>query len=84
MSVTAPLDAAVTETATQTPLTEENAVRFDKNGLTFSREVTIGEWTDTGRRLKQIEGAIQWWIGDWLNYGENAYGDKYTEAIKAT
>ena len=28
--------------------------------------------------------AVQWWLGDWLNYGEPAYGEKYSQALEAT
>lgn len=26
----------------------------------------------------------QWWVGDWLNYGERAYGEKYAQAMDVT
>ena len=44
----------------------------------------LAEWTDFGKNIKGVEGAIQWLIGDWLNYGETRYGDKYKAAIEAT
>lgn len=28
--------------------------------------------------------AVQWWIGDWLNYGERRYGEVYAQALDAT
>jgi DNA modification methylase len=34
--------------------------------------------------LQRIEGMIQFALGDWLNYGEHAYGEKYAQAIEAT
>lgn len=42
------------------------------------------EWERCGEVLHRIEGAVQWWLGDWLNYGEKAYGEKYAEALDAT
>ena len=65
-------------------LGEPAGVQRTRTGLTFSRTVTIDEWIDFGRKLKQVEGAIQWWIGDWLRYGEKTYGEKYAEALEAT
>lgn len=47
-------------------------------GLSFE------DWEQTGETLGRIGRACQWWIGDWLNYGERAYGEKYTEAIEVT
>ncbi len=28
--------------------------------------------------------ACQWWIGDWINYGDAAYGEKYAQALDET
>ncbi len=47
-------------------------------GLSFE------EWQETGGVLNHIEGAIHWWIGDWCNYGERAYGETYAQAIEQT
>ena len=38
------------------------------------------EWEQCGAVLRQIDGAVQWWLGDWLNYGEHAYGEQYSQA----
>lgn len=33
-------------------------------------------WLECGRKLARVEGAIQWWLGDWWNFGiERKYGD---------
>jgi hypothetical protein len=31
-----------------------------------------------------MQGALAWWIGDALNFGENRYGEKYAQAIEVT
>lgn len=46
--------------------------------------LSFDEWQETGETLGRIGRACQWWIGDWLNYGERAYGEKYTQAMDAT
>jgi N6-adenosine-specific RNA methylase IME4 len=33
------------------------------------------EWLRCGRALQRIEGAVQWWLGDWWIYG-HAYGER--------
>lgn len=38
-------------------------------------------WLEFGEQLAMIEGAVQFWIGDWLNVGEAAYGEKYAQAV---
>lgn len=34
--------------------------------------------------MRYIEGAVQWWVGDWLNFGERKYGEKYAQGMDAT
>jgi len=53
-------------------------------GLSVRGKPTLAEWERCGIVLRRIEGAVQWWIGDWLNYGEKAYGEKYTDAEALT
>ena len=53
-------------------------------GLVVTGNPTVKEWGDFGSQIKAVEGAIQWLIGDWLNYGELHYGEKYKEAIEKT
>jgi len=57
---------------------------LEKTGLRVTGQPTLTEWEECGKVLARIEGAVQFWIGDWVNYGERAYGDKYTTAIKTT
>ena len=40
------------------------------------------EWVLAGHRLGAISRASQWWIGDWLNYGAQTWGEKYVQAAK--
>ena len=57
---------------------------LDRTGLAVMGRPPYEEWEKCGAFLQQIEGAVQWWIGDWLNYGEHAYGEKYSQALDAT
>lgn len=52
--------------------------------LHFRRDIPFDEWCAVGEQLKKIESGVQWWIGDWLRYGEHAYGETYTQAIEQT
>jgi phage N-6-adenine-methyltransferase len=66
--------------------TQRNALiehGFDRKetGLVIVGQPTLDEWTNFGKILNRIEGSIHWWIGDWLNYGERMYGEKYTQAL---
>jgi hypothetical protein len=34
------------------------------------------QWAECGRSLMEVEGSVQWWIGDWWAFGEGRhYGD---------
>lgn len=49
-----------------------------------ARELTYEEWATAGQALQQIGRAWQWWVGDWLTYGEQRYGEKYAQAVDLT
>ncbi len=69
------------------PSTQELTVssfRLHKNGLTPIGKPTFEEWQLCGKFLQEAEQSVQFWIGDWLNYGEKTWGKKYDEAIQKT
>lgn len=41
-------------------------------------------WCDVGHSLRVLSEASAWCLGDWLNYGERAYGQRYKEALELT
>jgi hypothetical protein len=47
-------------------------------------ELNPQQWMDCGRRLGRIGAGTNWWIGDWLRYGNARYGDRYKVACKLT
>src|SRR5216684_3749235 len=69
------------------PTTQELTVssfRLHKNGLTPVGNPTFDEWQTCGAFLQEAEQSVQFWIGDWLNYGQKTWGTKYVEAIQKT
>src|SRR6266566_1314067 len=34
------------------------------------------QWIACGLGLNKIDGAVQWWLGDWWAYGEHTYGSR--------
>ncbi len=52
----------------------------------WSAPVGIGlqEWSDHGRRLGAVGRAVGWWIGDWVRYGNERWGERYTRAARLT
>lgn len=59
-------------------------VKATKKGLIIKGDLTFNEWEGVGKKLNTIEGAVHWWIGDWLNYGEKHYGETYAQAVEET
>jgi DNA modification methylase len=60
-----------------------NNTEVHKTGLIF-KDITFDEWQSIGEKLSQVESGIHWWIGDWLNYGEQRWGEMYTQAMDIT
>ena len=52
--------------------------------MDFPANIEHGDWTVCGLRLQQIHDASNWWIGDWLNAGEQRYGEMYAQAASET
>lgn len=48
------------------------------------KDIPIERWLKIGESLEKIEGAVQWWVGDWLNAGEQKYGEMYSQALEKT
>jgi len=46
--------------------------------------LTFDEWLCAGRQISKISSASAWWLGDWLLYGERAYGKRYRAALELT
>lgn len=59
-------------------------IKLNATGLNFAKDIGYTEWEHIGGVLQQIEGSIQWWRGDWLNYGERKFGEKYAQAVEET
>ena len=53
-------------------------------GYVFREDLTYSEWEEIGLSLQMMGKAIQWWIGDWINFGERRYGESYAQAIEVT
>lgn len=48
------------------------------------QQLSMHEWVAQGRRLGMAGRHVGWWIGDWLRYGNTAYGERYARASKIT
>ena len=53
-------------------------------GIEFHEELSFDEWNGLGQKLAPLGKSIGFIIGDWINYGNGRYGEKYDEALKRT
>jgi hypothetical protein len=42
------------------------------------------DWITIGLTLGDMGRVTNWWIGDWLRYGNSEWGEKYAEAARIT
>ena len=54
--------------------------------VAWSPEATLEmrEWADHGHRLGVIGRGVGWWIGDWVRYGNERFGERYVRASRIT
>ena len=58
--------------------------RFQRTGLSPIGKPTFEQWEQCGKFIGRVEQAVQFWLGDWLNYGESVWGEKYSQALEDT
>jgi hypothetical protein len=65
---------------------EKNHAKFTltPRGIEFHDDLSFEEWEQLGEKLGDTERSIGFMIGDWINYAESKWGEKYNEAIAAT
>lgn len=52
-------------------------------GLVLPRGLSFEEWQAAGEFIGRAERSVQWWMGDWVRFGEAAYGEMYSQALDA-
>jgi hypothetical protein len=62
----------------------ESGGEYGHTGLILPEGMEFDAWASVGSGLDMIDRAVNWWIGDWLLYGENSYGETYTQAVQET
>jgi hypothetical protein len=51
---------------------------------TPSQELDANEWASAGRRIGAVGRCVQWLLGDWIVYGNEKFGERYSRASKIT
>jgi hypothetical protein len=82
LSVVAPDGRTVVRNGKSTrrssPATLSDVAWRAREGMSFA------EWQAYGRRLGVMGRSAGWWIGDWLAYGNHAFGERYARASRIT
>jgi uncharacterized protein (DUF1778 family) len=53
-------------------------------GLHLPPDIDFEGWAALGSRIAGLASACAWCLGDWLVFGERAYGERYRTALAAT
>jgi hypothetical protein len=77
-------DLAVLPDASPAPSTPFPHAQFTQTGLQIADSMPYDEWESLGFTLKRMEQSVNWALADWLNFGEQHYPDRYTQALEQT
>jgi hypothetical protein len=55
--------------------------QLDDRSLTILRAPNFEEYTATGFVLAQMRNSLPFWIGDYVNYGDQTFGERYTQVL---
>lgn len=61
--------------------TEEQPAVFAVSQLACHPTMKMTEWLKLGVLLLAVGRNINWWVGDWLLFGEHRYGDQYAQGV---
>lgn len=64
------------------PTAKKPDVQYLPTSLVLPEGLSFGDWQELGGTLQGMVAAIPWWVGDWLNFGERKYGEKYSQGIQ--
>ncbi|WP_369211225.1 LmbU family transcriptional regulator [Streptomyces flavofungini] len=59
-------------------------VSAERTRLEIPHDLSLEAWCRLGGRILAVSNSSAWWIGDWLVFGQNQYGDRYRRAMRET
>jgi hypothetical protein len=77
---------AVTVPVAEKATMERRASRAALSDVSWraTEDLSFAEWLENGRRLGLMGRSAGWWLGDWLSYGNHAFGERYARASRIT
>jgi hypothetical protein len=82
-NMSAVIDSPVTAIVPPISLFDLPGCNITPISLTIEPWIEFDQWEAIGRALEVAEMAVQWWIGDWLNHGQEHFKDKYAQVLDA-
>jgi hypothetical protein len=61
------------------PLTNVSPVAW-----TPGKDMDYADWVAAGNRLGTLGRCSQWWLGDWIRFGNAQFGERYARAARIT
>jgi hypothetical protein len=55
-----------------------------RTGLALPSDLPLEDWKQIGEEIFAIGDASNWWLADWLVYGQNRYPERYQHALDET
>jgi len=66
------------------PATPDQPFVFNRFHLSIHPTAGIEDWLKIGTVLQGINIGYQWWVGDWLAFGEDKFADKVAQGVEIT
>lgn len=82
--MTCPSDERSLTVAPDIPALSAGCFRATLTGLEVVGEPSVQDWLAYGEGLRRLGKAAVWCLADWLNYGQRAYGEAYSQALSET
>lgn len=62
----------------------ETIYEMQPNRLRIKEGIPFEAWERIGVTLMRLQASYPFWVGDWIRYGESAYGEMYAQAEALT
>ncbi len=59
-------------------------VKPSETGLKLREGMSHEEWLDVGRRIARFSNSLQWWLAEWLIFGDSHWATAYGDAAGVT
>src|SRR5262245_11948880 len=62
----------------------DRGAQAQRSGLLLPHGLSFDVWRQIGSQIFLVTNSCAWWVGDWLAYGEDSFGDRYKQVIEET